>query len=68
MADPAVILVVSMDEQGGISWNSSLSVPLLNLLLDRVKADVVAVKTTPASPIVAPTNGDLTAITRRPHA
>ena len=59
-----------MDEQGGISWNSSLSVPLLNLLLDRVKADVVVgkVKTTPASPIVAPTNGDLTAITRRPHA
>ena len=69
MADPAVVLVVSLDEQGGIVWNSSLSVPLLNLLLFRVKADVVAgkVQTKPVSPIVPANGSDLTALKRMPR-
>ena len=69
MADQAVVLVVSMDAQGQITWHSSLSVPLLNLLLDRVKADVVAGKTQtkPVSPIVPANGSDLTALKRMPR-
>ena len=65
MPGEQVALVVNVGSEGEfLGWKSPLPIPLLNLLLDKVKFDIHSgrVKETPV--IFPPTNGDMERLTR----
>ena len=58
------VLVCCLDAQGRPQWGSNLPIPNINLLCDSIKQDILTGRVKSGSPILPPSNGDISQVNR----
>lgn len=59
-------LLVMIDEKGNPRWEANLPLPWINLLLDRIKLDILTGKFQQGPQLATPTPWDVAAVRRPP--